>query len=594
MAGKTLGKEIKKATIKATRLQKVPTAIPGLDDVLHGGLPAGRTTLAIGGPGSGKSILGLQFLYNGAKNGEPGILVAFEERAEAVRQNALTLGWDLAALEKTGKFFLFEAHVDPQVVLSGDFTIQGLLTILEGKARSMGAKRIVIDAIDVLLRLFDDPARERNELYALHNWLDDHEMTAVLTVKSAMGDGVVTHYEFLDFMADCVIHFDHRIIEQVPTRRLRVTKYRGSAFFPNECPFIIKGEGINIIPISYIEMRHKALGAKISSGLPRLDTILDGGFMRSSNILISGATGTGKTTLANTFAVNRCKQGEKVLYISFEESAEAMVSCMRSVGIDLRPALQKNQLKIMADTPEAVGSEEHLFNALETIEEFQPNHVVIDSVSSCKRMGTLRTAQEYIMRLTNACKEKGLTTILTDHTEGFGDEREISGLDVSSNIDTVLFLKYLDTGGEINRILLVMKARGQKHSNQYREFHITDHGVDIADVYVGEGGVLTGVARQEQEAKEVVQVRRKQLEIEFKEHFITQKRAEMAADIVKRQAELETNETEVKSLQLEASLLVSGRDLRGKMRTEDEVNTLRKTPATKNKRQDARRNERAK
>ncbi len=240
MAKKATDKETRNTTIQTVELHKVPTAIPGLDDVLHGGLPAGRTTLAVGGPGSGKSIFGIQFLYHGAKNGEPGIFVAFEERATALRQNALTLGWDLAPLEKAGKVFLFEAHVDPQAVLSGDFTIKGLLAIMEGKARSMGAKLIVIDAIDVLLRLFDDPVRERSELYALHDWLDDHGMTAVLTMKSAAGDDITTRYEFLDFMADCIIQLDHRVIEQVPTRRLRVTKDRGPEVFAKECPFIIR------------------------------------------------------------------------------------------------------------------------------------------------------------------------------------------------------------------------------------------------------------------------------------------------------------------------------------------------------------------
>jgi circadian clock protein KaiC len=594
MTEKTPGKEIKKATINATELQKVPTAIPGLDDVLHGGLPAGRTTLAIGGPGSGKSILGMQFLYHGAKNGEPGIFVVFEERAEAVRQNALTLGWDLALLEKVGKLFLYEAHVDPQAVLSGNFTIKGLLSIMEGKARSMEAKRIVIDAIDILLRLFNDPVRERGELYALFDWLNDHKMTAVLTLKEAAGAVIATRYEFLDFMADCVIHFDHRVIDQVPTRRLRVTKYRGSGFFPNECPFIIREGGVNVIPISGIEMHHKALGVKISSGLPRLDNLLDGGFRRASSILISGASGTGKTILATTFAVSACKHGEKVLYINFEESAEVMVSCMLSVGIDLRSTLQKGKLRIMTAMPESVGSGEHLLNTLKTIEEFQPDHVIVDAVSSCKRMGTPRGAYEYIMLLINACKEKGITTFLTNQTEGFQEEHEFSGVGISSNIDTVLFLRYVDIGGEVNRVLLVMKARGQKHSNQYREFRITDHGIDITDVYAGEGDVLTGVARQEQEAKEAVEFRRKKLEIEYKEHFILQKKAEMTADISRRHAELAVIETEMKSLQLEVSLIADRRNSRANMRTDGNVNTRRKTPALKNKRQDASRKGRAK
>jgi circadian clock protein KaiC len=246
---------------------------------------------------------------------------------------------------------------------------------------------------------------------------------------------------------------------------------------------------------------------------------------------------------------------------------------------------------ILTAMPESAGSEEHLFNTLKTIAEFQPDHVILDAVSSCKRMGTLREAYEYVMRLTNACKEKGITTILTNQTAGFQEEHEISGVDISSNIDTVLFLRYVDIGGEINRVMLVMKARGQKHSNQYREFRITDQGIEISDVYVGEGGALTGVARQEQEAKEAVEYRRKQLEIEYKEHFIREKKAEMAADIARRKAELAANETEMKSLQLEASLVTGGRNSRANMRTEDDVTSPNKTSAKNTKRQDVSRKE---
>ena len=575
-------------------LTKTPTYISGLDDVLDGGLPTKRTTLISGGPGSGKSIMGIEFLYHSAANGEPGIFVTFEERAEAVRQNALTLDWDLVPLEKAGKLFLFGAHIDPQAALSGDFNVKGLLAIIEGKAKSMGASRIVIDAVDVLIRLFDDPARERNELYALHDWLNDHEMTTVLTVKSSAERYLASRYEFLDYMADCVIHFDQRIVEQVLTRRLRVIKYRGSSFVSNECPFIITEKGIHIIPISRTELQHKALGSKISSGHPRLDAVLDGGYRRASSILISGTSGTGKTTLANTFAAYACTRGEKVLYISFEESQEAMVSSMLSPGIDLRPALQGGKLRIVTSMPEARGSEEHLFNALKTIEAFQPDHVIVDSVSSCKRMGTQQAAYEYVMRLANTCKEKGITIIFTNQAEGFRDEHEISGLGISSIMDVVIFLRYIEVGGEINRMLLVMKARGQKHSNQYREFLITDHGIDIVDVYVGVGGVLTGAARQELEAKEASEARRRRLAVEHKEHDIKQKRAEMEAEIVRRRAELDTTETELKSLKLEESIAEQGRDMRAQIRSEDTSSAGLKTRAQKGKRTGAVRKEGAK
>jgi len=574
MAKRTPNEGTKIPATKARELPKVATGITGLDDVLHGGFPAGRTTLVSGGPGTGKTIVGMEFLYRNAVNGEPGIFVTFEERAEALRKNTLSLGWDLAPLEKDGKFFLFGAHVDPQAAISGDFNVKGLLAIVEGKAKSIGARRIVIDAVDVLMRLFDNPARERNELYALHDWLNDHEMTAVLTLKTSAGGDTSSRYEFLDYMTDCVIQLDQRIIEQVLTRRMRVIKYRGSSYIHKEHPFIIADNGVNIIPVSTVELQHKALGAKVSTGHPRLDTMLDGGYRRASTILISGTGGTGKTTLANTFVAAACERGEKVLYINFEESQEAMVSGMLSAGIDLRPALRDGKLRLMTTVPEAMGAEEHLFQAVRAIEAFRPDHVVLEAMSSCNRMGTKQAAYEYLVRLVNTCKEKGLMMILTNQTAGFKNENEITGMDMSSIIDTVIFVRFIDIGGEINRMLMILKSRGQKSVNQYREFLITDHGIDVRDVYVGVGGVLTGAARQEQEAREALQARRKRLEIELREQDIKQKRAAMEAEIARSRAELETAEAELKTLQLEESLVQEGRDIRGRMRGED-ANSLR-------------------
>ena len=574
MVKRTSGEGRKNPATKARELPKVATGIIGLDDVLHGGFPAGRTTLVSGGPGTGKSIIGMEFLYRSAVSGEPGIFVTFEERAEAVRENALSLSWDLASLEKEDNFFLFGAHVDPQAAISGDFNVKGLLAILEGKVKSLGARRMVIDAVDVLMRIFDNPARERSELYTLHDWLNEHEMTALLTMKTYESMDTGSRYEFLDYMADCVIQLDHRAVEQVPTRRLRVIKYRGSDYMHNECPFVITDNGISILPISTVELQHKALGPKVSTGNPRLDSIMDGGYRRASTILISGTAGTGKTTLANTFVAAACERGEKVLNINFEESQEAMVSGMLSPGIDLRPALRDGKLRVMTAMPEAMGAEEHLFQALRAMDAFQPDHVIVDAMSSCRRMGTKQSAYEYLTRLTNAGKERGITMILTNQTAGFLNEHEITSLDMSSIIDTVIFLRFIDIGGEINRMLMILKSRGQKSSRQYREFVITDHGIDVLDAYVGEGGVLTGTARQEQEAREATEARRKRVEIELKEHNIKQKRAEMEAEIARRRAELETAEAELKILQLEEGLVQEGRDIRGKMRGED-ANSLR-------------------
>jgi circadian clock protein KaiC len=550
-------------------LSKMATDIAGLDEILEGGLPKGRTTLVSGGPGTGKTVLGLEFLYRGAVAGEPGILVAFEERADAVRQNAASLGWDLAPLEQAGQLFLMEARLDPQVVLSGSFDLQGLLAIIGGQATTMGARRIVIDALDVLLRIFDDPARERNQIYALHDWLMDRQMTAILTVKTSPGGEAAPRYEFLDFMADCVIYLDQRVTGQVSTRRLRVIKYRGSGFGRNEYPYVITGEGISLLPISTAGLGHEPLGPKVSSGHPRLDSIMDGGYRRASCALIAGTSGTGKTTLACTFARAACERGEKVLYINFEESEGAMVSAMLSPAIDLRPALQAGTLQVMTAMPEAMGAEEHLVRAFKALEVFQPQHVVVDAISSCKRMGTEQVAFEYVVRLVNACKERGITCILINQAAGFKEEQEISGIGISSLVDTVIFLRYIDVGGEINRMLLVMKSRGSKHSNQYREFLITDQGIDVADVYVGEGGVLTGVARQEQEAREAAERQRRQQMLQQKEAQITRRRAALEAQVAAMQAEIEAAEAELEALQLEEEVAQRSREVRAEMRGED-------------------------
>ena len=562
-------KRKKNLGIKAKQLRKVPTHIMGLDEILNGGLPEGRTTLVSGGPGAGKSILGLEFLYRGAAAGYPGILVTFEEGAKAMHKNALTLGFDLAPLEKAGTVFLMDGYVNPELVLSGDFNLKGLFAVIEGKAKVMGARRVVFDAVDVLLRLFDDPVRERNELYALHDWLTNREMTALITVKASKDGSISRRYEFLDFMADCVIELDQRVLEQITTRRVRVVKYRGSGFFHNEYPFVIAENGINIIPLSTISLRHQALGAKLSSGDARLDSILGGGYRRASATLISGTSGTGKTTVACTFVQAACARGERTLYINFEESPEAMVSGMLSPGIDLRPALKSGRLRIMATMPEAMGAEEHLLHALKAIEVFEPNHVVVDALSSCKRIGTEQAAFDYLMRLTNACKEQGITTIFTNQTQGFQEAHEISGIGISSVIDTVIFLRYIDIGGEINRMLLVMKSRGAKHSNQYREFGITDRGLEISDVYVGEGGVLTGAARQEQEAKEKHARLLRQQEVKLKEQELIQKRASLKAQTANLNAEIKAAEAELAWLCLQAELEQKGRDTRGMMRGED-------------------------
>jgi circadian clock protein KaiC len=458
---------------------KFATGVDGLDQILRGGLPAARTTLIIGGPGTGKSLLGLEFLYRSALAGQAGVFISFEEGARALRSNAATLGWDLAPLEHSGKLFLLEARLDPRAVVTGSFGIQPFLLILEAKLKAMGARRVVIDALDVLLRLIDNECQQQDELLALHRWLEEREITALLTVKAPREGQAGGQFDFLDYLADCVIHLDNRLLGQLSTRRLRVAKYRGSGFGSNEYPFVIDPPGIKLLPISDVDLSHCALGARFSIGLPALDGLLGGGLRRASSVLVSGSTGTGKTTLCSAFGHAASARGEKVLYISFEESEAALVSAMRSPGIDLAPAIASGAIGLLTAMPEAMGAEQHLLRALAAIQRLQPDCVVLESASACKRMGTEQAAFEYLMRLINSCKEMGVCIVVSNQTNGLSQDDDLSGIGISSLIDVVIQLRLVEDQGGLARKLLVMKARGSCHSHHYHDFVITDHGIDL-------------------------------------------------------------------------------------------------------------------
>jgi circadian clock protein KaiC len=465
-------------------IPKVPTNIAGLDEILAGGLPQGHATVVSGGPGSGKTVLGLEFLCRGAMAGEPGVFVTFEERAEAIRLNASSMGWDLAALEKAGKIAIIEARLPGEEIVSGDFDIQGILAIAGGHVKRIGARRIVMDALDVLLRIYGDSKREHNELSRLHNWLTDQGLTSVLSVKTFRDENQGSQYEFLDFMADCVIRLDHRVVGQVATRRLRVIKYRGSGFGTNEYPYVFGEHGIVLFPLTTAELNHQPLGEKVSSGLKGLDLMLNGGFRRASCILISGNSGAGKTTLASTFAQAACLRGERVLYLNFEESKEAMISGMLSPGIDLRPSIRDEKLLIQTAMPESTGSDNHLNRIMETIESFKPNHVILDAISACVRMGSKQSAFDFMMRLVSVVKGQGITSILTNQSRSnsrIANDEELSGIGFSSVVDAVVQLRFAETDQEITRQILVVKSRGSAHSNRRQLYVITDRGIEFPD-----------------------------------------------------------------------------------------------------------------
>lgn len=555
------------AAVMPIALPRVPTGNPGFDQVLLGGLPKGRTTLISGGPGCGKSVLSLEFLVRGGMSGQPGVLVAFEERPQAVRANALTLGWDLSALEDQRRLALVDAHIDQEMITAGSFDLRGLLAIIEGTAQEIGAERLVLDALDVLLHYFNDPAREREQLFLLNNWLLEHQFTSILTVKRTTKADTAAHYEFLDYLADCVIHLDQRVSEQVTTRRMRVVKYRGSDYGRNEYPFITGPGGLRFIPVSGAELRHKALGPAVSSGSRKMDEILGGGYARGSSVLISGPSGTGKTTLLSVFACAAAERKEKVLFIGFEESSEALVSAMLSSGTDLRPALKSGMLRSLTVMPETTGVEEHLVRIIDVIREFSPEHVVLDAISAVGRSGAPSAAFDFLVRLVTTCRESGITLLIVNQSFGNASPGEIAGGHAASLVDTIVALSYIEAGGETNRLIDVVKSRGMRHSNQLREFRITDDGVDIADIYASEGAVLTGAARLEKEARDMADSRRTEAVIEAKKSEVARRKAELETETARLHAAIQESEAELSQLQLDISRAQETREARLRLRS---------------------------
>lgn len=472
-------------------LTKLTTHIPGLDRIFRGGLPEGRMTTLTGGPGSGKTMLALEILYRSVQSGKPGIFVSFEENDSLIRGNALSLGWDLAALEDAGQLAVIHPVIDHKVLKSGDFNIEAMVAVLAGKAQEIGARCIVIDGMDMLLRYFEEPQRQHDEFLLLYEWLQTRKMTSILTVKLQQSFQVVEKYEFLDYLADCLIYLDQRVTGQVMTRRMRIIKYRGSGYSSNEHPFIITPEGCVLMPVTATALTHKALGAAVPAGLDQLDRILGGGYRQGSSVLISGPTGSGKTSFASLFAQTACRRGDRVQYVSFEESPETLMEGMRSMKIDLAPHVQDGTLRFLTAMPEALGVEEHLYRIFRSMDAFQPTHHIVDAVSAAVRMGSEKAAFDFMVRLMDECKGRGITCIYTNQTSSRTPVDEISGIGISSLIDTAVVLDYDRRGDEFGRSLLVLKSRGASHSHRIHPFRMSSDGLLLVEPDSGpasEGG----------------------------------------------------------------------------------------------------------
>ncbi len=522
----------------ARTLPKARTGIEGLDQITHGGLPQGRPTLVCGGPGCGKTLLAMEFLIRGAMQfGEPGVFMAFEETGEELAQNVRSLGFDLDQLVAQKKIALDHVRVEPaEIEENGEYDLEGLFLRLGYAIDSVGARRVVLDTVEALFGGFTNEAVLRAELRRLFRWLKERGVTAVITGER--GDQSYTRQGLEEYVSDCVILLDHRVNEQVSTRRLRIVKYRGTTHGTSEYPFLIDEKGISVLPVTSLQLDHEVSDERVSSGIERLDAMLGGGYYRGSSVLVSGTAGTGKTTLAASFAHETAKRGERLLYLAFEESPHQLARNMRSIGLDLDRYMSKGLLRMHASRPTFHGLEMHLVQIHKMVTEFRPAAVVIDPISNFSSSGSTSDAALMLLRLVDYLKAQQVTAFLTHLTSG-GNAAEATDVGISSIIDTWLLLRDIELGGERNRGLYVLKSRGMKHSNQIREFVITPEGIQLLDVYVGPEGVLTGSMRAAQEAREQAaaialreEIAAKQREVERLQATLerqTQNRADTAA-----------------------------------------------------------------
>ena len=529
-------------------LEKAPTGIRGLDEISGGGLPRGRTTIVCGGPGCGKTMLGLEFLVRGVEeHGEPGVLLTFEETPEEMTRNVASLGFDLKALSDKKKLFLDFMRIEPsEIHETGDYDLEGLFIRLQHAVDSVGAKRVVLDTLEALFSGFSNMSILRAELRRLFRWLKDRNLTTVVTAEQ--GDGTLTRHGLEEYVSDCVILLDHRIHDQISTRRLRIVKYRGTKHGADEYPFLIDESGLSVLPVTAATLNHKISRERVSTGIPDLDAMLEGkGYYRGSSILVSGTAGSGKTTLACNFANATCGRGERCLYVGFEESTDQVFRNAASVGIDLNHYVKKGLLFHQAWRPTQYGMEMHLLRIHKMVDTVRPESVILDPVSNLIGSSTQRDVRSMLMRLVDFLKEKGITALLTNLTKG-GDHLEATEEQISSLIDTWILLRGVEQSGERNRCLYILKSRGMAHSNQLREFMITNNGIRLLPPYIGAGQVFTGSARLAQEAKDSAEALARKQTIERKRGDLQAKRRELEARIENLRAEYAAEEKQMETL----------------------------------------------
>jgi circadian clock protein KaiC len=490
---------------------KAPTGIAGLDELTGGGLPRGRTTLLVGGSGSGKTILALQFLVHGAEQrGEPGIFVAFEETPARIVGNAETFGWNLDELQQ-GKLYFMDAQPAPDLVQSGSFDLSGMLAALGAKAEEMGAKRIVFDALDIVLALLPDAGAQRREIYRLHAWLLAHELTGIITLKAdgdtpghSFGDAGRQPFGFMQFMVDCAVILNHTVVLGVSQRNLRVQKYRGSSFDENESPFLIGKGGFEVAVTRTLGRGNaEVTNERVSSGVARLDTMLGGGYYRGASVLITGFPGTAKTTLSGAFAETACARGERTMFVSFDSDSNEVIRNLGSVGIQLDRFVDDGTLNMVSARTITGSAETYLVRIKTLAKEHRARCVVVDPISTLSKSGNELTAHSVAERLIDWSKAEGITLVCTSLLDEMSSQSEAgSPLQISTLADTWIHLNYLVQAGERNRGMSIIKSRGTAHSNQVRELILSDSGITVTDAYTAGGEVLMGTMRWEKESAE--------------------------------------------------------------------------------------------
>ncbi len=565
---------------------KLPTGIGGFDEITDGGIPRHRTTLVTGGPGSGKTVFALQSLVYGASGkGEAGMFVAFEESTAQIVANAGTFGWDINALRRKKKLFFLDARLAPETVRAGEFDLTGMLGILEAKASEIGAKQIVFDGIDVLLSLLDDPALERRELYRIRDWLSRTGLTGVITQKAGADpdqeggelNADTQRYNHLQFMVDCVVILRHKVVNGTAFRTLRVMKYRGSGFSGDEFPITVGADGMLLTHRGPQELRYRVSDERVSTGLNRLDHMLRGGFHRGSNVLISGAPGTAKSTLSGLFAEAACKRGERTLYVSFDEGADQIVRNLLSVGVDLAPHLKSGLLEMYSTRTRGPNIEDQFGDLRARVRAHDPQCLVIDPLSALSTKLSHLASADATQQFLDFLKTQGITVVNTSLMDGLSTD-EATATGISTIADTWIHLSYLVQDGERNRALTIVKSRGTGHSNQVRELTLSDKGVTLTDVFVAQGKVLMGVARWEWEQAAQTAKGRTDAATDLKRLHLELSQAEAVARLQVVQTEIEARAAEIELLAMETGsasrLLVTGQATMRKLRHADDEGAI--------------------